>query len=183
MRRALTLPNLLSGARLLIAPWVAWTIYARQWSLALTLLFFTGLSDAIDGFLARRFHQHSELGAKLDPLADKALLVSVYIALGAAGELPWWLVILVFARDLLILAMAGYALLRTSIRHFPPSRWGKISTFCQLMLAGSCTLRRAWPDSPLSALVPLLFTLTVIFTVVSWLHYTWTGFSLLRRRA
>lgn len=164
-----------------MTPVIAWTIVERNWPLALPLLFYTGMSDAVDGWLARRLRQQTALGEKLDPIADKFLLACVYISLGWCGELPWWIVVLVFARDLLILSMAAYALRFTNIRSFPPSIWGKISTFCQLMLAGSSTLRRAWPDSWLASLVPVFFTLTVVFTIASGAHYFWTGLRLMRR--
>lgn len=180
MSGVFTIPNLLTFGRIAATPLIGWAIYQRNWNLALPLLFFTGMSDAVDGFLARRFHQSSALGAKLDPLADKMLVACVFIALGWSGELPWWVVGLVFGRDLMILAMSAYGWARTSVREFPPSVWGKISTFSQLMLAGNCTLRRAWPDSWLAQLVPLFLVLTVIFTIVSGVHYLWTGWRMLR---
>jgi cardiolipin synthase len=158
-----------------MTPFIGWTIVERNWNLALPMLFYTGMSDAVDGWLARTLKQQTALGAKLDPIADKLLLACVYLALGWCGELPWWLIALVFTRDLMILAMAGYAMRFTAIHEFAPSIWGKISTFCQLMLAGNCTLRRAWPDSWLASLVPLFFYLTVVFTLVSGIHYAVTA--------
>lgn len=177
----LTPPNLLSFARILMTPVIGWTIVERNWALALPLLFFTGISDAIDGLLARRFGWQSELGAKLDPIADKLLLACVYVALGYAGELPWWLVALVFSRDLLILLFAVYALARTRIRSFPPSVWGKLSTAFQMLLAGACTLRRALPEHALASWVEPIQWVAAALTVWSALHYGWRAAVLLRK--
>ena len=84
---------------------------------------------------ARRYSWTSRLGAWLDPLADKALLVTLFVTLGMIGAFPWWLVALVLARDAVILLMAGIAFAFTAIRDFPPSIWGKLSTIVQV---GAC---------------------------------------------
>ncbi len=119
----------------MLVPFVAADILHGQWTRALILLFAAGFTDVIDGFLARRFGQPTRVGAYFDPIADKILLVAIYIALGAAQAIPRWMVALVFGRDLLILGMAAYGLLFTSVRKFPPSVWGKISTFFQIAAA------------------------------------------------
>ena len=103
------LPNLFTLARLVLAPFIA--------------------SDIL------RFEISTRVGAYFDPIADKILLSVIYISLGLAGAMPWWMVAVVFGRDALILAMAGYGLLFTSLRKFPPSVWGKISTFFQIAAA------------------------------------------------
>src|SRR5690606_40943267 len=99
----MTLPNLITIARLILVPVVIAMIVAGQWLAAFVLFAIAGVSDAVDGFLARRFGMKSELGAYLDPLADKALLVSIYAGLAVAGVLPAWLAILVIFRDIMIL--------------------------------------------------------------------------------
>ena len=119
----------------MLVPFVAADILHGQWTRALILFFAAGLTDVIDGFLARRFGQPTRVGAYFDPIADKILLVAIYIALGAAQAIPRWMVALVFGRDFLILGMAAYGLLFTSVRKFPPSVWGKISTFFQIAAA------------------------------------------------
>lgn len=89
-------------ARILLVPVVVWAIASDQMQIAFLLFLAAGVSDAVDGFLAKRFGMASELGAHLDPLADKALIVSMYVALGITEAIPRWLVILVVSRDILI---------------------------------------------------------------------------------
>ncbi|HTP86339.1 MAG TPA: CDP-alcohol phosphatidyltransferase family protein [Bryobacteraceae bacterium] len=129
------LPNLLTAARLALVPFVAVEVLGGHSGTALVLTFAAGATDGLDGFLARRFGWSSRLGAWLDPLADKALLVTLFFTLGWVGAFPWWLVFLVFARDAVILLMVGAAFAFTEIRDFPPSVWGKISTLIQV---GAC---------------------------------------------
>ena len=131
----------------------------------------------IDGFLARRFEIATRIGAYFDPIADKILLSVIYVSLGAAGAMPWWMVAIVFGRDVLILAMAAYGLLFTSVRKFPPSVWGKISTFFQIAAALVVMGARANISVPLT----LALSLMLAATVVSGLHYLWRGVSLLKQ--
>lgn len=126
------LPNLVTLARLVLAPFVASDILHGRYAHAIILLFIAGFTDVLDGFLARQLKIATRTGAYFDPIADKILLGLIYISLGAASALPWWMVAVVFGRDILILAMAAYGLLFTSLRKFPPSVWGKISTFLQI---------------------------------------------------
>jgi cardiolipin synthase (CMP-forming) len=170
--------NLFTLLRLVLAPFVAADILHGQWSRALILFFAAGLTDVIDGFLARRFGQPTRVGAYFDPIADKILLVAIYVALGAAQAIPRWMVALVFGRDLLILAMAAYGLLFTSVRKFPPSVWGKISTFFQIAAALVVMGDRAGIPAP----VRLALALMVAATAWSGIHYAWTGITVLRQR-
>src|SRR5262249_45973484 len=91
----LSIPNLITVGRILLVPVVIWAITAGEMRIAFILFVAAGISDAVDGFLAKRFGMSTELGAYLDPLADKAMLVSIYVALGIAEAIPRWLVILV----------------------------------------------------------------------------------------
>src|SRR3989442_492851 len=91
----LSIPNLITLARILLVPFVIWAIRAGEMRIAFVLFFAAGVSDAVDGFLAKRFGMQTELGAYLDPLADKAMIVSIYVALGIVEVIPPWLVILV----------------------------------------------------------------------------------------
>src|SRR2546425_5730035 len=100
----LNLPNLITIARILLVPVIVWAITSDQMLFAFILFLAAGLSDAVDGFLAKRFGMTSEFGSYLNPLADKALIVSIYIALGVSDALPRWLVILVVSRDIMIVA-------------------------------------------------------------------------------
>ncbi len=173
------LPNLFTLARLVLAPFIASDILHGHYGRAIILLFAAGFTDVIDGFLARRFEISTNVGAYFDPIADKILLSVIYVALGLAGAMPWWMVAVVFGRDLLILAMAGYGLLFTSLRKFPPSVWGKISTFFQIAAALVVMGARAGIPAP----VTLALSLMLVATVVSGLHYIWRGIVMLQRTA
>ena len=89
------IPNALTLARIILVPLIVWLIISHEMATAFVLFLLAGLSDAVDGYLAKRFGWHTELGAYLDPIADKALLVSIYVTLGFANYLPAWLVIAV----------------------------------------------------------------------------------------
>jgi cardiolipin synthase len=173
------LPNLFTLARLVLAPFVASDILHGRYGRAIILVFAAGFTDVMDGFLARRFQISTNIGAYFDPIADKILLSVIYISLGLAGAMPWWMVAVVFARDVLILAMAGYGLLFTSVRKFPPSLWGKISTFLQIAAALVVMGARAGIPTP----VMLALSLMLVGTIVSGLNYIWRGMGLLRKTA
>jgi cardiolipin synthase (CMP-forming) len=130
------LPNLITLGRLLSVPVAIWLVLSNEIAAAFWLFIIAGLSDAVDGFLAKHFDQRSHLGALLDPAADKALLVSMYVTLGLSNHLPTWLVILVVFRDVLIV---GGFLLVTALGH--PMRWepllvSKVNTALQIALIG-----------------------------------------------
>jgi len=169
------LPNVITLGRIMLTPVIGVTLARGDARGAFPLIFAAGVSDALDGWLARRFGWKSKLGSYLDPIADKALLATLFLGLGFSGAMPWWLVALVFGRDLLILAFAAYAMLFTSIRTFPPSMWGKISTFFQLLVAGGCVMRLVWPDFWLSAVVTPLMWVTAAATIWSGIDYARTG--------
>ncbi len=98
----MSIPNLITLARILLVPVVVWAIASGQMRLAFLLFLAAAISDAVDGFLAKRFGMQTELGAYLDPAADKVMIVSIYATLGVSGVIPLWIVILVVSRDLLI---------------------------------------------------------------------------------
>jgi cardiolipin synthase (CMP-forming) len=173
------LPNLFTLARLVLAPFIALDILHGRYGRAIIVLFIAGFTDVIDGFLARRLKISTAVGAYFDPIADKILLSVIYVSLGAAGAMPWWMVAVVFGRDVLILAMAGYGLLFTSLRKFPPSVWGKISTFFQIAAALVVMGSRANIPAP----VTLALSLMLAATVVSGLHYIWKGVTILNQTA
>jgi cardiolipin synthase len=129
-----SLPNLITLARLLSVPLAIWLILNGRLAAAFWLFVAAGISDAVDGFIAKRFDQRSELGALLDPLADKALLVSMYVTLGVAGDLPSWLVILVVFRDVLIVGGFLFALLLGQPVRSRPLAISKLNTGLQIAL-------------------------------------------------
>lgn len=172
----LTIPNLVTLLRLLLAPFVAMAILNGSYPLAIGLFFTAGITDVIDGALARKMEDTSRFGAYLDPIVDKILLSVIYLALALVHDLPWWMLGVVFGRDLLILGMAAYGLLFTSIRKFPPSVWGKISTFFQISAALMVMCARAGLPAP----VKLAIWLMLAATLWSGLHYAWRGVVLVR---
>ncbi|MGE5645266.1 MAG: CDP-alcohol phosphatidyltransferase family protein [Acidobacteriota bacterium] len=175
-----TVPNLLTLLRIALTPLVVRAIVARRFGEALAILAVAAVTDALDGYLARKFDAQSRFGAYVDPIADKTLLSAGYVALGVAGAVPWWLVGLIFGRDLLILALAGAALAFTSWREFPPSIWGKLSTFCQIAAALAVLTAGAFPGWKISA-DPFLW-IAAAATIWSGAGYVWRAVSLVRRR-
>jgi cardiolipin synthase (CMP-forming) len=132
------LPNLISLARLLSVPLAVWLILEGRYTSAFWLFVAAGISDAVDGMLAKYLDAQSELGKFLDPLADKALLVSVYVALGRIGAVDIWLVILVVSRDVMIVGGVIVTLL-TVMRSYKvsPSLLSKANTAAQILLAAA----------------------------------------------
>lgn len=130
-----SLPNLISFARLLAVPAVVWLITIGKIDAAFWLFLAAGISDAVDGFIAKRFNLTSELGRVLDPLADKALLISIYVTLGFTGYLPSWIVILVVSRDALIAMAFLVSFLLGHRIDVQPMAISKLNTGLQIALA------------------------------------------------
>jgi len=129
------LPNLISLARLLAVPFIVWLLLTDAWAGAFVAFVIAGVSDAVDGYLAKRFDLRSYVGAYLDPIADKTLLVSIYLTLGVKGVLPLWLVILVVSRDILIVGGALLLFLLNHATRIRPSYISKLNTVLQITLA------------------------------------------------
>lgn len=167
------IPNLLSAARLALAPYLFFLLWRHEYASALAVCFFAGLTDALDGFAARRFGAASRVGAYLDPIADKVLLSGAFVTLALSGAIARWLAALVVGRDLLILVAVAAAFLLTSQRNFPPSIWGKASTAAQIafiffalaQLSGLGGMR----------LVEALKWVTAALTAWSGIHYALRG--------
>jgi cardiolipin synthase (CMP-forming) len=175
--RGLSIPNLITLGRILLVPIVVWGITSGEMRVAFLLFLAAGLSDAVDGFLAKRFHMASELGALLDPLADKALIVSIYVSLGIAGALPISLVILVVSRDIMIISgfmLAGLVGKPMPVRPLPVS---KANTVAQILLATMVLAERAFGfDAPVASLivmglVALLTLLSIAFYLREWVRH------------
>ena len=131
----LVLPNLITLARLCAVPVTVYLIILGRLDWAFWLFVCAGISDAVDGFLAKQFRAHSAIGGYLDPIADKALLVSVYVTLGWQGELPAWLVILVVFRDALIVLGIAVSHALGQPLQMKPLVVSKINTGLQILLA------------------------------------------------
>src|SRR5579862_33090 len=146
MTRFLNPANLATLLRLALSPYIGALILAGRHVPALTLFLIAGFTDLLDGELARRFAWGTPAGAYFDPIADKVLLSTVYICLAVGGHVPWWFVGVIFGRDVFILLGAGAALAFTPVRKFPPSVWGKFSTFLQILAATAFMVRNAQPS-------------------------------------
>jgi cardiolipin synthase len=178
----LTLPNVITFGRLCAVPLAVWLVMERRFEAAFFLFLAAGLSDAVDGWLARRNGGGNSVGALLDPVADKALLVSMYVTLGLANHLPVWLVILVVFRDVLII---GGFLLVSALGH--PMGWepllvSKLNTAAQIALVGivlaqlGLDLRIFGLDAVLAYLHTALIYVVAATTVISGAGYLmrWT---------
>jgi cardiolipin synthase (CMP-forming) len=131
----MNLPNFITIGRILLVPVTVWLIISGEYALAFFAFMVAGVSDGVDGFIARRYNQHTELGSYLDPIADKALLVSVYVTLGLQKDLPTWLVILVVTRDILIVGAVILSWVLGKKLAVAPSMASKVNTAGQIILA------------------------------------------------
>lgn len=164
------LANVITLGRLLSVPVIVWLILGGSMLPAFILFLLAGLSDAVDGFLARRFDQRSELGGYLDPLADKALLVGVYVTLGHVGRVPDWLVIIVVFRDLLIIGGAILLYMFTDALRMEPLTVSKVNTAAQIVLA-AVVLAVAGLRVDGHAVVEVLVYLVGVTTILSGAAY------------
>lgn len=141
----LTIPNLITILRFVLVPAVVLAMLNMRWDWAFAGFLVAGISDGVDGFIARRFNQHSRLGAYLDPMADKVLLVSVFVVMGFIGQLPLWLVVTMVSRDALIICAV---LLSTIMAHpveMKPLYVSKANTAAQIVLAPCAGRTCPWP--------------------------------------
>lgn len=164
------LPNLLTAARLALAPYLFLLMFQHRYSTIIPIFILIGITDVVDGFLARRFHASSRLGAYLDPIADKVLLSGTFLVLALTGAIEWWLAAVVLGRDLIILAAAGVLYFATARRNFPPSPWGKISTFVQIVFL--CFQIGYLSGIPVAPEVVALKWLTVALALASLADYS-----------
>jgi cardiolipin synthase len=165
------IPNLITLGRILLVPVIIWAITSGQMAVAFFLFVIAGISDAVDGFLAKRFHMQSEMGALLDPLADKALLVSIYVALGISSDLPRWLVILVVSRDIIIIGAVIVSWLLDRPIPMKPLMISKINTVVQVTYAALAlaTLGFGLVLAPLDTILKVLVTATTLASVGAYL--------------
>ena len=168
----MNIPNSLTLVRIVLVPLVVWLIIDHEMTAAFLLFLLAGFSDAADGYIAKRFGWRSELGAYLDPIADKALLVSIYVTLGLAGHLPVWLVIAVVSRDILIVGavVLSWMLSRPLTMH--PLLISKVNTFAQIVLAG-LVLAELGLGLGLEPVVKVLIWVTGALTILSAAAYFW----------
>jgi cardiolipin synthase len=168
------LPNVLTGLRLLLVPPILVLLVRGVYDWALTLAIVAGVSDALDGWLARRFGWQTRIGGILDPLADKLLLVGTYVTLGALGDLPIWLVVLVVLRDVVIVTGAAVFHFRFEAVQPEPTQLSKLNTAFQLLLALVVMLALAGAPVP-NAMQTGLVAIVGVLVVVTMAQYVWIG--------
>jgi cardiolipin synthase (CMP-forming) len=179
-----TIPNILSMFRIVLVPIFLWSLLnGRPWE-AVLIFFIAGLTDLLDGFTARVWHQRSKLGTILDPAGDKLLMATSFVVLtlprvAGPNHIPLWLTIIVFARDLLIVSGSFVAFLSWHQGTFTPSFLGKITTACQVgtvFLVLWLNYRQAAPG-----FMSWIYIFTLVVTLASGVHYFVYGLSVLRQ--
>ncbi len=165
------IPNCITLGRVLTVPFVFWLLLSGRYQTAFFIFVLAGLSDAVDGWLAKRYNWQTELGAYLDPLADKLLVVCIFVAMGWQGELPSWLVIAVVSRDLLIITGVMLAWVLDQPVNIRPLVVSKANTFAQLLLA-SVVLADTGFALGLGTLRLVLVWVTLALTLASLWAYT-----------
>ena len=178
---AVSIPNLITLARILSVPLVVWAITSGEMLIAFILFLAAGISDAIDGYLAKRFNMASEVGAYLDPLADKALIVSIYVSLGIAEAIPRWLVILVVSRDIMIIGAFMLSWLIGRPMQVKPLLVSKLNTVAQIVFACLVLASLGFRfDAGVAgllgmAIVAALTLLSIAFYVAEWTRHIGSG--------
>lgn len=179
-----TIPNLLSLLRMALVPPFIIALINGQMTRALLIVVAAGISDILDGFIARFWNQQSLLGTYLDPLADKLLVTAAYVTLALPGvhrpfQIPAWVTVVVIARDVLLVVVALVLYLAAGVRRFPPSALSKITTLFQIGAIVVVLLAGARPEVETAALV--LMYLVAGLTLVSGLDYVWRANRLFER--
>jgi cardiolipin synthase len=172
-----SIPNIITLGRILLVPIIVWAIASSQMEIAFAIFIIAGVSDAVDGFLAKRFNMASELGALLDPLADKALLVSIYMALGIWGAVPRWIVILVVSRDIMIVSAVIVSWLFGKPIPMKPLMVSKLNTVAQVGFAALVLAALGFGFNPtpydrfLMGLVTVFTLASVSLYLVEWMRH------------
>ena len=166
-------PNLLTMLRLFILPFLVINILDGRWRLAFALIMLAGLSDGLDGLAARAFHQHTTLGLYLDPIADKLLLSTLFLVLTHVNEIPRYVTVLVFSRDLGILVIATLLFATNTLRTFHPSLFGKLNTCVQIVAVVGIMGAHVFPIPHLAAINDVLLRLIAVLAPLSAAQYAW----------
>ena len=169
----LTAPNQLTLARLAFLPFIVIKLLDHHYRGALILFIIAGLSDGLDGLLARRLHQQTLLGQYLDPIADKMLLSTVFLVLSIIHQIPWKFTVMVFSRDICILLVSGVLYTIAGLRDFRPSMFGKANTFSQLAAVVFVILLQVDHVRWVWIARTVALRATFMFTIVSGLHYVY----------
>jgi cardiolipin synthase (CMP-forming) len=172
-RQILTAPNQLTLLRMIFLPFIVINLVKHDFKWALVLFVLAGMSDGLDGLLARTLHQQTLLGQYLDPIADKLLMSTMFLVLSIEQPklLPWKYTILVFSRDISILLISGVLFMIAGLRDFRPSIFGKANTFAQVAAVFFVLLLLVAPVGWVWIARTTFLRATFIFTIVSAVHY------------
>ena len=167
-------PNLLTMLRLFTLPFLVIEVLDGHWRFAFILLWISGISDSMDGLLARALGQHTTLGQYLDPIADKALLSTMFLVLTHVGVIPRYVTVLVFSRDLGILIISTLLYITNILRDFRPSWLGKLSTGVQIVTVLVVMTVQVLPHAGLGGSKYWLLRLVAVLAPLSAAQYAWT---------
>ena len=170
-RQILTAPNQLTLLRMIILPFIVINVVKHDFKWALALFILAGMSDGLDGLLARTLHQQTLLGQYLDPIADKLLMSTMFLVLSIEGMIPWKYTVVVFSRDVSILLISGVLFMIAGLRDFRPSIFGKANTFAQVAAIFFVLLLLVEPVRWVWIARTIFLRATFIFTIVSAVHY------------
>jgi cardiolipin synthase (CMP-forming) len=170
-RQILTAPNQLTLLRMIILPFIVIYVVKHDFKWALALFILAGLTDGLDGLLARTLHQQTLLGQYLDPIADKLLMSTLFLVLSIERVIPWKFTVVVFSRDISILMISGVLYMIAGLRDFRPSIFGKANTFAQVAAIFFVLLLLVEPARWVWIARTTFLRATFIFTIVSAVHY------------
>ena len=176
-----TAPNQLTLLRMLFLPFIVISLLNGDYWWALVLFILAGISDGLDGLLARRLHQQTTLGQYLDPVADKLLLSTMFLVLSILHEIPWKYTVLVFSRDVSILGVSAILYVAASLRDFRPSVFGKANTTAQVATVFLVLFRNVHYAGWVDFARKIGLWATFAFTIISGIHYVFLAGERLRR--
>jgi cardiolipin synthase (CMP-forming) len=171
LRQILTAPNQLTLLRMIFLPFIVINLLKQDYKWALALFVLAGMSDGLDGLLARTLHQQTLLGQYLDPIADKLLMSTMFLVLSIERMIPWKYTVMVFSRDVSILVIGGVLFMIAGLRDFRPSIFGKANTFAQVAAIFFVLLLLIYPVQWVWIARTTFLRATFIFTIVSAVHY------------
>ena len=171
LRQILTAPNQLTLLRMIFLPFIVINLVKEDYKWALGLFVLAGLSDGLDGLLARKLHQQTLLGQYLDPIADKLLMSTMFLVLSIEHMIPWKYTVVVFSRDVSILLVSGVLFMIAGLRDFRPSIFGKANTLAQVSAVFFVLLLLVEPARWIWIARTTFLRATFIFTIVSAVHY------------
>jgi cardiolipin synthase len=171
LRQILTAPNQLTLLRMIFLPFIVINLVKHDFKWALALFVLAGMSDGLDGLLARTLHQQTVLGQYLDPIADKLLMSTMFLVLSIQKLIPWKYTVLVFSRDISILLLSGVLFMIAGMRDFRPSIFGKANTFAQVAAVFFVLLLLILPYGWVLIARTTFLRATFFFTIISAVHY------------